>query len=202
MIVKFIRRDERQYSEPCSILAWEILFTEEPGSLQSMGSQKVRHHLVTGQTNDQIIQRPLPWWLSQQWIRLQCGRPGFDPWVGKIPLRRAWQSTPVFLPGKSLWTEEPGGLQSMGSQRVGHNSEWLSTLKLKNKKINPVKNGPNPSKTYHQRPKMIYRWQINIQKDTLDHMSPGKCKLKQQQATTTCLLLLSHFSRVRLFVTP
>jgi len=44
----------------------------------------------------------------------------FDPWVGKIPWRRAWQPTPVFLPGESLWTEEPGGLQSMGSQRVGH----------------------------------------------------------------------------------
>ena len=33
---------------------------------------------------------------------------------------RAWQPTPVFLPGESPWTEEPGGLQSMGSQRVGH----------------------------------------------------------------------------------
>ena len=28
---------------------------------------------------------------------LQCKRPGFDPWVGKIPWRRAWQHTPVFL---------------------------------------------------------------------------------------------------------
>ena len=28
-------------------------------------------------------------------------RRGFDPWVGKIPWRRAWQPTPVFLPGKS-----------------------------------------------------------------------------------------------------
>ena len=28
-------------------------------------------------------------------------KPGFDPWVGKIPWRRAWQLTPVFLPGKS-----------------------------------------------------------------------------------------------------
>ena len=27
--------------------------------------------------------------------------PGFDPWVGKIPWRRKWQSTPVLLPGKS-----------------------------------------------------------------------------------------------------
>ena len=44
-------------------------------------------------------------------------RPGFDPWVGKIPWRRAWQPTPVFLPRESPWTEEPGGLQFMGSQR-------------------------------------------------------------------------------------
>ena len=27
-------------------------------------------------------------------------RRGFDPWVRKIPWRRAWQPTPVFLPGK------------------------------------------------------------------------------------------------------
>ena len=27
---------------------------------------------------------------------LQCGRPGFDPWVGKVPWRRAWQPTPIF----------------------------------------------------------------------------------------------------------
>ena len=32
---------------------------------------------------------------------LQCGRSGFDSWVGKIPWRRKWQPTPVFLPGES-----------------------------------------------------------------------------------------------------
>ena len=30
-----------------------------------------------------------------------CGRPGFNPWVGKIPWRRKWQPTPVLLPRKS-----------------------------------------------------------------------------------------------------
>ena len=25
----------------------------------------------------------------------------FDPWIGKIPWRKAWQPTPVFLPGES-----------------------------------------------------------------------------------------------------
>ena len=32
---------------------------------------------------------------------------------GKIPWRRAWQPSPVFMPGESPWTEKPGGLQSM-----------------------------------------------------------------------------------------
>ena len=32
---------------------------------------------------------------------LQCGRPGFSPWVEMIPWRRKWQPTPLLLPGKS-----------------------------------------------------------------------------------------------------
>ena len=39
-------------------------------------------------------------------------------WIGKIPWRKVWQSTLVFLPGQSPWTEEHGGLQSMGLHRV------------------------------------------------------------------------------------
>ena len=31
----------------------------------------------------------------------ECRRPRFDPWVRKIPWKRAWQPTPVFLPGES-----------------------------------------------------------------------------------------------------
>ena len=50
----------------------------------------------------------------------------FDLWVGKIPWRRAWQPTPVFLPGESPWTEEAGGRQSMGSHRVGHDQSDLA----------------------------------------------------------------------------
>ena len=48
------------------------------------------------------------------------GDPGFDPWARKISWRRAWQPTPVLLPGEPSWTEEPGGPQSTASQRVGH----------------------------------------------------------------------------------
>ena len=35
---------------------------------------------------------------------------------GEDPLEEAWQPTSVFLPGELPWTEEPGGLQSIGSQ--------------------------------------------------------------------------------------
>ena len=48
-------------------------------------------------------------------------RCGFDPWVRKIPWKRAWQPTLVFLPGESHG-QEPGGLQSLGSHRVKH--DW------------------------------------------------------------------------------
>ena len=48
-----------------------------------------------------------------------AGDVGFNPWVGKIPWRREWLPTLAFLPGEFPWAEEPGGLQSMGLQRVG-----------------------------------------------------------------------------------
>ena len=52
----------------------------------------------------------------------------FDPWVGEIPWGRKWQATPVFLPEKIPWTEEPGSLQFMGSQGVRHERTFHSIL--------------------------------------------------------------------------
>ena len=42
--------------------------------------------------------------------------------------RRQWHLTPVLLPGKIPWMEEPGRLQSMWSLRVGH--DWATSLSL------------------------------------------------------------------------
>ena len=39
------------------------------------------------------------WWLR---IRLQCGRPGFEPWVAKIPWRREWQPLQYSGPENSM----------------------------------------------------------------------------------------------------
>ena len=42
----------------------------------------------------------------------------------QMPRRRKWQPTPVFLLGKTLWTEKPSRLQSMMLQRVWH--DWAT----------------------------------------------------------------------------
>ena len=48
-----------------------------------------------------------------------------ETWVGYLgredPLEKGMATHSSILARRSLWTEEPGGLQSMGSQRVGHN---------------------------------------------------------------------------------
>ena len=44
----------------------------------------------------------------------------FDPWVGKIPWRRAWQLTPVFLPGEFHGQRSLAGYGSWGRKRVRH----------------------------------------------------------------------------------
>ena len=50
-----------------------------------------------------------------------AGDLGSIPGLGRSPTQgRAWQLTPVFLPGESPWTEVPGKLQSMGLQRIRH----------------------------------------------------------------------------------
>ena len=52
---------------------------------------------------------------------------GSTPGFGKIPWRRAWQPTPVFLPGESPWTEEPGGLHGPWGHKESATTERLST---------------------------------------------------------------------------
>ena len=162
-----------------STLAWKIPWMEEPGRLQSMGSQRVGHNWTTSLSFFTFMRwrrkwQPTPvflpgesqgggaWWAAvsgfaqsrtrlkrlssssssklipwltddintllcthilrsgrAQWLRTWRSFPGgasgkesacrhmrrkklgFDPWVRKIPRRRAWQPTPVFLPGES-----------------------------------------------------------------------------------------------------
>ena len=52
-------------------------------------------------------------------VCLQFGRPGFDPWVRKIPWRRKWQPSPVLLPGKSHGRRSLVGYSPWGRKESG-----------------------------------------------------------------------------------
>ena len=57
-------------------------------------------------------------------IYLKCRRPGLSLWVREMPWGRAWKPNSSILAGRILWSEELGGLQSMGLQRVRH--DWAT----------------------------------------------------------------------------
>ena len=75
---------------------------------------------------------PVPWIVSSVICFKQTRRPwrhGFNVWVRKIPWSRKWQLVLVFLAWEIPWTEDPGGLQSMGLQKVGHDCACMHALK-------------------------------------------------------------------------
>ena len=54
----------------------------------------------------------------------QCRRCRFEPWVGKIPWKRKWQHTPVFLPGISHGQRSLAGYSPWGCKELDK-AEWL-----------------------------------------------------------------------------
>ena len=91
----------RSYSITHAAFCWS---EHIPGPAQVQGREDRAHMSMEGGTEGFItIFNPqgLPWWLRRQSVCLQCGRPGFHPWVRKLPWRKKRQPTPVLLPGKS-----------------------------------------------------------------------------------------------------
>jgi len=99
----------------------------EPGGLPSMGLHRVGHdwsNLAAAALNG----KGFPGGMSVKelacWCR-RCKRRGFSPWVRKIPWRRAWQPTPVFLPGESHGQRSLAGYSPQGHKELD-TTEWLS----------------------------------------------------------------------------
>ena len=67
-----------------------------------------------------------PWWLRQQESTCNAGD-SFNPWVRKIPWRRKWQLTPVFLPEEFHGQRSLAGYSPWG-RRVRHN--WATNTLL------------------------------------------------------------------------
>ena len=107
----------------CQWWLWEI--TSQSYSLQK---QRIRLREPSGGRFCRFLWKVkgFPWWLRGQRICLQCGRSGFNPWVGKIPWRRAWWPTPVLLPGESHGRRSLVGYSPWGPKEWD-TTEWLST---------------------------------------------------------------------------
>ena len=75
-----------------------------------------------------------PRWLRLSSVCLQCGRPGFNPRVGKISWRRKWKPTPVFSrPGESH-----GRRSLLGYSPRGHKESTTTSLSLSRSPREPV----------------------------------------------------------------
>ena len=100
---------EKEMATHSSVLAWRIPGTAEPGGLPSMGLHRVGH----------------------DWSDLACllYNPLTSPtWSFYHALEKEMAPHSSTLAWKIPWTEEPGRLQSMGSQRVGH--DWVTSLQI------------------------------------------------------------------------
>ena len=78
----------------------------------------------------------LPCWLSSEESFCQCRRLGFNSWVRKIPWRRIWQPTPVFLPGESHGQRRLSGYSPWGhkesdmTQQLNKNIKKMYDIRL------------------------------------------------------------------------
>ena len=77
-------------------------------------------------------------------------RCGFDPWVGKIPWRRAWQPTPVFLPGEFHGQRSLVGYSPWGCKELDMTGAIITHSAAEASLGNIVKGkGPTPNTLSH-----------------------------------------------------
>ena len=83
--------------------------------------------IAVGSCNSWPVRRTrgTPRWLSGKEPACQfrrSRRPGFDPWVGKIPWRSKWQPTAGFLPGEAHGQRSLAGYSPWGHTGVGQDA--------------------------------------------------------------------------------
>ena len=76
---------------------------------------------IPAQGNEDPMQPNKYWWLSGKESACQRWRLELELWVRKIPWRRKWQPTPVFLPGESHGQRSLVGYSPWIHRRVRHN---------------------------------------------------------------------------------
>ena len=130
------------------------------------------------------------------------GRPGFDPWFGKIPWRRKWQPTPVLLPGKSHGLRSVVGYSSWGLKELDTTEQLHFFFLCEN--IEEYFRSHLPSHLFHYDSNSLSFGSFFLSISFFSsHLSPLFASLSVSFfVSLLLLLLLSRFSRVRLCATP
>ena len=113
---------EKGMTTHSSILAWRIPWTQEPDGLQSMSLQRVGHDWATSTSIYNMSLYIIGASLVAQMVK---NLPAiWETWVQSLgqqdPLEKGMATHSSILAWRIPWTKQPGGLQSMGSQRVWH----------------------------------------------------------------------------------
>jgi len=145
-------------------------WTGRPGVLRFMGSQRVGHDWATDLIWSEVKVTQLcltfcdPMGIPQvrilEWVTFNFSRGTFPtqesnpglahcrrvPSLGlEDPLEKEMATYSSILAYRISWMEEPGGLQSIGSQRVGHNwSDWARTCGLTKQRLPKYRMRPFP----------------------------------------------------------
>ena len=94
---------------------------------RSITEREMRRKKIIWRLNNMLL---FPRWFSVKESACQCKRCRFDPLVGKIPWRRKWQPTLVFLPGKSHG-QRSLAVYSLWGHKVSHMTQQLTTTTTK-----------------------------------------------------------------------
>ena len=134
---------EEEMATHSSIVAWRIPWAEEPGGLQSIGLQRVRHnwatkpppaaypHILTRWHNH--VPHAQQWRCSKKWMspslhRTSHGRPNYNLSPLAFLLEKEMATHSSVLAWRIPGMGKPGGLPSVGSHRVGHDWSNLAAV--------------------------------------------------------------------------
>ena len=164
----------------------------------------VSQSLLIGWIKRPNIWPPMAFLVAQQRICLQCRRPGFDPWAGKIPWRSKWQPTPVFPPAESHGQRSLAGYSPWGHKELD-TTKWLTHMTLS--ELNHLFKEPVSKYSHMLRSRVrtpiykygrhnstcnsidINQW-VKVRKNrkeveaATDHRTPGRHHLEQREGTS------------------
>ena len=106
--------------------SWAPILKQNRNTVAGKGLITKNGHIMTRPH----LWSPMCWWASLVAQRVKCLPAMQETWVRSLgqedPLEKEMATHSSTLAWKIPWTEKPGRLQSMGSQRVGHN--WVTSL--------------------------------------------------------------------------